>query len=100
MFRKSGLWDQYNPAIDLFQYTWWNQVGSLIGQGNDATMCGVGFICHIKGHASHKIVSDARNILCNMTHRGASTSRSPLIDGNSADLQPAPMLETAMVRVS
>ncbi|EIW71096.1 hypothetical protein TREMEDRAFT_42578 [Tremella mesenterica DSM 1558] len=34
-------------------------------------MCGVGFICHIKGHASHKIVSDARNILCNMTHRGA-----------------------------
>ena len=36
------------------------------------TMCGVGFICHIKGHAEHKIVSDARNILCNMTHRGAS----------------------------
>lgn len=35
-------------------------------------MCGVGFICHIKGHASHKIVSDARSILCNMTHRGAS----------------------------
>jgi glutamate synthase (NADPH/NADH) len=37
-------------------------------------MCGVGFICHIKGHTSHKIVSDARNILCNMTHRGASKS--------------------------
>lgn len=35
-------------------------------------MCGVGFICHIKGHASHKIVSDARSILCNMTHRGAT----------------------------
>ncbi|WVR04780.1 hypothetical protein IAU60_001792 [Kwoniella sp. DSM 27419] len=35
-------------------------------------MCGVGFICHIKGHAAHKIVSDARNILCNMTHRGAT----------------------------
>lgn len=33
--------------------------------------CGVGFICHIKGNVSHKIVSDARLLLCNMTHRGA-----------------------------
>lgn len=39
-------------------------------------MCGVGFICHIKGHGAHKIVSDARNILCNMTHRGASESHA------------------------
>lgn len=37
-------------------------------------MCGVGFICHIKGHGNHKIVSDARSVLCNMTHRGASES--------------------------
>ncbi|RSH82619.1 glutamate synthase [NADH] [Apiotrichum porosum] len=35
-------------------------------------MCGVGFICHIKGNGNHKIVSDARSILCNMTHRGAT----------------------------
>ncbi|WFD33348.1 alanine dehydrogenase [Malassezia cuniculi] len=34
--------------------------------------CGVGFICHIKGKASHKIVSDAAYLLCNMTHRGAT----------------------------
>lgn len=33
--------------------------------------CGVGFSCHIKGHVSHKIVSDAKSLLCNMTHRGA-----------------------------
>lgn len=33
--------------------------------------CGVGFICHIKGKASHKLVSDAGYVLCNMTHRGA-----------------------------
>ncbi|WFD25732.1 alanine dehydrogenase [Malassezia nana] len=33
--------------------------------------CGVGFLCHIKGKASHKIVSEARFLLCNMTHRGA-----------------------------
>jgi glutamate synthase (NADPH/NADH) len=34
--------------------------------------CGVGFIVHIKGKGNHKIVSDARGLLCNMTHRGAS----------------------------
>ncbi|KAK9381292.1 uncharacterized protein V2V93DRAFT_368845 [Kockiozyma suomiensis] len=33
--------------------------------------CGVGFVCNIKGVTSHKIVSDAKSLLCNMTHRGA-----------------------------
>src|SRR5688500_19271809 len=33
--------------------------------------CGVGFICHMKGKASHKIVTDALTILENMNHRGA-----------------------------
>ncbi|KAJ1555378.1 glutamate synthase [NADH] [Nowakowskiella sp. JEL0078] len=33
--------------------------------------CGVGFIAHIKGTRSHDIISSARGILCNMTHRGA-----------------------------
>ncbi|KAI1844141.1 hypothetical protein JX266_009625 [Neoarthrinium moseri] len=43
--------------------------------------CGVGFACHIKGQASHKIVSDARNLLCNMTHRGAVGSDARDGDG-------------------
>lgn len=43
--------------------------------------CGVGFACHIKGDASHKIVSDARNLLCNMTHRGAVGSDARDGDG-------------------
>jgi glutamate synthase (NADPH/NADH) len=34
--------------------------------------CGVGFMVHVKGVRSHKILSDANDILCNMTHRGAS----------------------------
>jgi glutamate synthase domain-containing protein 2/glutamate synthase domain-containing protein 1/glutamate synthase domain-containing protein 3 len=33
--------------------------------------CGVGFLCHIKGKASHKIVDDALLMLENMNHRGA-----------------------------
>ncbi|POS86015.1 glutamate synthase [Erysiphe pulchra] len=43
--------------------------------------CGVGFTCNIKGVASHKIVSDARNLLCNMTHRGAVGSDARDGDG-------------------
>src|SRR5438309_5597264 len=33
--------------------------------------CGVGFICHIKGKAHNKIVSQALEMLENMNHRGA-----------------------------
>src|SRR5882757_5779985 len=32
--------------------------------------CGVGFICHIKGKASNKIVADALTMLERMNHRG------------------------------
>lgn len=39
------------------------------------------FYSHIKGKASHKIVSDARNLLCNMTHRGAVGSDARDGDG-------------------
>ncbi|KAK9476289.1 hypothetical protein V1514DRAFT_322282 [Lipomyces japonicus] len=43
--------------------------------------CGVGFVCNIKGVQSHKIVSDARSLLCNMTHRGAVGSDARDGDG-------------------
>jgi glutamate synthases, NADH/NADPH, small subunit len=45
--------------------------------------CGVGFTCHLKGVPSHKIVSDARNLLCNMTHRGGELNPK---DGDGAGL--------------
>lgn len=43
--------------------------------------CGVGFSCDIKGRVSHKIVSDASFLLCNMTHRGAVGSDARDGDG-------------------
>jgi len=46
--------------------------------------CGVGFICHIKGERNHKIVSDARQLLCAMTHRGATGADSRDGDGAGA----------------
>ncbi len=42
--------------------------------------CGVGFVAHIKKKASHSIVEDAKQLLINMTHRGAVGS-----DKNSGD---------------
>ncbi|KAF2478584.1 hypothetical protein BDY17DRAFT_328120 [Neohortaea acidophila] len=43
--------------------------------------CGVGFAANIKGVPSHKIVTDARSLLCNMTHRGAVGSDARDGDG-------------------
>ena len=45
--------------------------------------CGVGFTCHLKGVPSHKIVSDAKHLLCNMTHRGGELNPN---DGDGAGL--------------
>ena len=39
--------------------------------------CGVGFVAHIKGQRSHRIVDDAEEILRNMTHRGACGGQCP-----------------------
>ena len=53
----------------------------LYDNENEKDSCGVGFICHIKGQPSHKIVSDARQLLCAMTHRGATGADSRDGDG-------------------
>ncbi|KAI9221816.1 hypothetical protein BC828DRAFT_404594 [Blastocladiella britannica] len=46
--------------------------GLYPGPDFEKDACGVGFVAHIKGQPSHKIVSDARHLLCNMAHRGAA----------------------------
>lgn len=43
--------------------------------------CGVGFICHMRGIASHQIVDDALTMLENMAHRGACGCESDSGDG-------------------
>ncbi len=43
--------------------------------------CGVGFVAHIKGERSHRIVQDARLIGCSMDHRGARGSEANTGDG-------------------
>ncbi len=43
--------------------------------------CGVGFVAHIKGKASHQIIRDADHLLCRMDHRGARGSEANSGDG-------------------
>src|SRR4051794_12660454 len=43
--------------------------------------CGVGFICHIKGKASHSIVADALEMLERMNHRGGCGCETDSGDG-------------------
>ena len=38
---------------------------------NEHDACGVGFVVDIKGRKSHQIVSQAIQVLINLTHRGA-----------------------------
>jgi glutamate synthase (ferredoxin) len=43
--------------------------------------CGVGFVAHIKGHKSHRIVEQAIQVLKNLDHRGACGSEINTGDG-------------------
>lgn len=43
--------------------------------------CGVGFVAHIKGQASHQIVLDAAHMLCCMEHRGGRGCEPTTGDG-------------------
>jgi len=43
--------------------------------------CGVGFVAHIKGERSHKILLDADHLLCRMDHRGARGAEPNTGDG-------------------
>jgi glutamate synthase domain-containing protein 1 len=49
----------------------------LYDPANEHDACGLGFIAHIKGKASHAIVTQGLQILKNLTHRGA-TGADPL----------------------
>src|SRR5271167_4604562 len=48
----------YPPAQGLFDPSY------------ESDACGVGFVCHLKGHASNLVVSQGLQMLENMNHRG------------------------------
>ena len=53
----------------------------LYDPANEKDSCGVGFVAHIKGQASHDIIRDAANMLECMDHRGAYGCEANTGDG-------------------
>ena len=53
----------------------------LYSPSNERDACGVGFVAHIKGQKSHKIVQQGLELLTNLTHRGATGYDPKLGDG-------------------
>ncbi len=54
---------------------------------NEHDACGVGFIAHMKGVKSHRIVEDGLRMLVNLTHRGAVGADPLMGDGAGLLLQ-------------
>ena len=67
------------PTIQLNRQPPENQ--GLYHRRNEKDGCGVGFVAHIKGVKSHKIVSQGLELLTNLTHRGATGYDPKLGDG-------------------
>ncbi len=53
----------------------------LYDRAYDHDSCGVGFVVHLKGHRSHRIVEDGLTALENLNHRGACGAESNTGDG-------------------
>ncbi|MCL4744859.1 MAG: glutamate synthase subunit alpha, partial [Burkholderiaceae bacterium] len=53
----------------------------LYDPANEHDACGVGFVAHIKGHKSHRIIEQGLQILVNLDHRGAVGADPLMGDG-------------------
>jgi glutamate synthase (NADPH/NADH) large chain len=53
----------------------------LYDPANEHDACGVGFVAHIKGRRSHKIIEQGLQVLCNLDHRGAVGADPLMGDG-------------------
>ena len=53
----------------------------LYNPANEHENCGIGFVAHIKGKASHDIIRRGLEVLLNMDHRGATSADNSTGDG-------------------
>ncbi len=53
----------------------------LYNSANEHDNCGIGFVAHIKGQASHDIISRGLRVLENLDHRGATSADNATGDG-------------------
>lgn len=53
----------------------------LYNSANEHDNCGIGFVAHIKGQASHDIINRGLRVLENLDHRGATSADNATGDG-------------------
>lgn len=53
----------------------------LYNPANEHENCGIGFVAHIRGQASHEIIARGFEVLQNMDHRGATSADNSTGDG-------------------
>jgi glutamate synthase (NADPH/NADH) large chain len=53
----------------------------LYNSANEHDNCGIGFVAHIKGQASHDIITRGLRVLENLDHRGATSADNATGDG-------------------
>ena len=75
-----------NPEIE-FKGRGLPPAQGLYHPDDEKDACGVGFICNLSGEKSHSIIFDAIQILCRLSHRGASSSDNRTGDGAGLCLQ-------------
>ncbi|MCL3779668.1 glutamate synthase large subunit [Prolixibacteraceae bacterium JC049] len=59
----------------------------LYNPANEHDNCGIGFVAHIKGQASHDIVRRGLEVLVNLDHRGATSADNKTGDGAGVLIQ-------------
>ncbi len=59
----------------------------LYNSAYERDACGIGFVAHIKGDASHAIIQRGLEVLHRMTHRGAESADNKTGDGSGVMLQ-------------
>src|SRR5262245_33354911 len=57
-----------NPHRDIYERP---EAQGLFDPAHERDACGVGFIASLKGAKSHRVISNALGMLCNLEHRGA-----------------------------
>jgi len=69
--------EKYNPKMTKGQLS----VKGLYSPDNEHDNCGIGFVTHIKGKASHDIIEKGFEVLRNLDHRGAKGADDASGDG-------------------
>jgi len=84
IMRSAGMHSEHQLGSDSVVQVSSAQAPTAFGlydPAHEHDACGVGFVAHIKGKKSHRIIEQGLQILCNLDHRGAVGADPLMGDG-------------------